>query len=79
MPLWIPQAILALSIIITMATGVWLMLNARAVARLFRSTGFIVPGPGPRLAGRPAVIAALVMFNLGWIASVGIWSWAING
>ncbi len=78
MPLLIPQILLALAILLACAAGVWLMINARSVARLFRSTGLIEPGPGPRLHSKRAVLAVFVAFNLGWIASIAIWSWAMS-
>ena len=78
MPLWLVQTSLAVAILVTAASGVWLMINARAVARLFRGTGEIDPGPGPRRASRGTVWAVIVAFNLGWIASVSIWSWAMD-
>lgn len=82
MPLIVPQMMLLLAILLTVGTGLWLMINARSVARLFRNTGFIDPGP---TLGRPRqppskqlVIAMIVAFNVGWIASVAIWSWAMT-
>ncbi|OJV05822.1 MAG: hypothetical protein BGO06_12600 [Shinella sp. 65-6] len=83
MPLLVPQILLALAIALTVGAGLWLMINARSVARLFRRTGVIEPGPAfgrhahPR--SRRAVLAAIVAFNIGWIASVAIWSWAMTG
>lgn len=78
MPLWIPQVLLAIAIVLTAATGTWLLINLRSVARLFRSTGEINPGPGRRFASKSTVIAMLVAFNIGWIGSVAIWSWALT-
>ncbi|AKH43062.1 hypothetical protein FHS61_001239 [Altererythrobacter atlanticus] len=78
MPLYVPQILLALAIMMTAVAGIWLLVNARAVARLFRSTGIIEPGPGPRRASRRAVVVALVAFNIGWIGSIAIWSWAMS-
>lgn len=79
MPLWIPQTALALAIVLTAASGTLLMINARALARLFRKRPEIEPGPGPRGASRKVVIALLVAFNLGWITTVAIWSWVASG
>lgn len=78
MPLWIPQVLLALLILLTAATGIWLLINLRSVARLFRSTGEIEPGPGPRPAAKSTVVAMLVAFNVGWIGSIAVWSWAMT-
>ena len=79
MPLWVPQVMLALAIVLTAAAGVWLMINLRAVARLFRGAGEITPGPGPRMASKSTTVLMLVLFNLGWIGSIAIWSWAMSG
>ena len=78
MPLWIPQVALALAIIVTVGSGLWLMINARAVARLFGRGSEIEPGPGPRTASRGATWAVIAAFNLGWVASVAIWTWAMG-
>lgn len=79
MPLWVPQVLLALAILLTAASGTWLLINLRSVARLFRSTGEIVPGPGRRLASKGTVVAMLIAFNVGWIGSIAIWSWVMTG
>ncbi|GEM_PF-554689 len=76
MPLWSVQAIIAIFAIVAMASGVWLLLNLRALARIFRGTADLQPGPGPRGPSRKAVWTALVLFNLGWIASIAFWTWA---
>ena len=78
MPLWVPQVLLGLAIAVTAASGIWLLINLRSVAGLFRSSGEITPGPGPRMASRARVITMLILFNLGWIASVAIWTWAMS-
>ena len=71
MPLYVPQIMLALAIVLTAGTGVWLLINARAV-------------PGPRLGRqnppppRGVVLTMLIAFNIGWLGSVAIWSWAMT-
>ncbi len=82
MPLVVVQIVLGLSILLTAASGVWLMINARSVAWLFRKSDAIEPGPS---TGRHAhrqpkgmVLAILVAFNIGWIAAVVIWSWSVS-
>ncbi len=77
MPLIIPQMLLALAVIATFAAGIWLMINARSVARVFRGN-LIDPGPGPRLASRRTVLAIITAFVLGFLASIAIWSWAMT-
>ncbi|WP_336978729.1 hypothetical protein [Altererythrobacter fulvus] len=82
MPLYVPQILLALAIVLTAGTGVWLMINARAVARLFRHSDIIEPGPvlGRRRIPPPRglVMVMLAGFAFGAIASVAIWSWAMT-
>ena len=78
MPLWIAQVLLAIAILLTAIAAIWLLINLRAVARLFRNTGEIEPGPGPRRASKRTTLIMLVAFNLGWIASLAIWSWAMT-
>jgi hypothetical protein len=79
MPMWFFPALLALAAVVALAAGVWLLLHAQAVAVLFRNRGDIVPAPRKPHASRGAVLLALALFNLGWIASVAIWTFAISG
>lgn len=79
MPIWFFPALLALSAVVSIAAGIWLLLHAQAVAVLFRDRGDVVPGPSRSRASRRSVILALILFNLGWVASVAIWSYAISG
>lgn len=79
MPLWVPQVLLALTIVVTAATGIWLLLNLRAIARLFRSSGVVEPGPGPRPPSKRTTAIMLILFNLAWIGSVAVWSWVMTG
>ncbi|WP_188054116.1 MULTISPECIES: hypothetical protein [unclassified Sphingosinithalassobacter] len=82
MPLATFPLLLALCIVVTAVSGIWLMLNARSVAALFRGRTEIVPGPGRRRASRGAVIAMLILFNLGWIGAIAVqwigWEGAAN-
>lgn len=82
MLLYVPQIMLALAILLTAGTGVWLLINARSVARLFRHSDIIDPGPRlGRQSPRPprgVVLAMLAAFNVGWLGSVAIWSWAMT-
>lgn len=82
MPLVFVQILLALSIVLTVIAGLWLMINARSLARLFRKADYIEPGPNtgvrPQLHSKGKVLAVFVAFNIGWMAAVVIWSWAIT-
>ena len=79
MPIWFFPALLALSAIVALGAGIWLLIHAQAVATLFRKHGDVVPAPRAPRASKGAVLTALLLFNAGWIASVAIWSFAISG
>ena len=67
--------LLVLSIALTMAAMIFLMLNARDLARLFSGPrNDLAPGPQtkPRTTQKTMWLAFL-LFNLGWIAAVAIW------
>lgn len=82
--------VLALSALISITAMIWLMLNARAVARLFAGPrSEMVPGPSASaaeerrssyrpLASPGRVWAAILLFNLGWIGAVLAWSLAAD-
>ena len=75
MSLALVPILFALAIIVTVVSGLWLMLNARSLAALFRSRDAIAVGPGRPRRSRRAVIVALILFNLGWISAVAL-QWA---
>lgn len=79
MPIWFFPALLALSAVVSIAAGIWLLLHAQAVATLFRGHGDVVPGPRKARASKKAVLLALALFNGGWIASIAIWTLALSG
>lgn len=68
--------LLALSGIISIVAMLWMIANARAVVRAFDRPRNDLE-PGPLLARKPArrhVWMAILLFNLGWIAAVAIWT-----
>lgn len=81
MPLEVfPLALLA-AILVTFAAGVYLLIHFRALARLLPSRHLV---PGLKTSRTPPqsrglMIAALIAFNVGWIASVAIWSFTASG
>ena len=79
MPMWFFPALLALCAVMALVSGLWLLLHLQAVATMFRGHGDIVPAPGKPRASRRAVLTAFALFNLGWIASVAIWTFALTG
>lgn len=70
--------LLGVAALVTLAAMIYLMINARSVALLFRKAG-LEPGPGRRVASKRAVIIALLAFNLGWIACIAIYWTAWSG
>jgi hypothetical protein len=78
MPLAVFPVMLAIAVLVSLGSLVYLIVNARSVADLFRKTD-IVPGPGRPRASRGAILAALVAFNLGWIASIGLYWFTWTG
>ena len=73
------QIILLVTILVSFATGLWLLINMRSVAYAFRGLDAIDPGPGPRRASRGTVIAILAAFFLSLAGTLGIWFWAMDG
>ncbi|QIG78976.1 hypothetical protein [Stakelama tenebrarum] len=71
--------LLVIAILVTAVTGIWLLLNARSVAALFRGVPDIEPGPGRKRAPRGTTIVMLILFNIGWISAVAIEWTAWNG
>lgn len=69
--------LLALSAIISIIAMLWMIANARSVVRAFDRPRNELE-PGPQLAVRPPprrrVWMAILLFNLGWIAAVAIWT-----
>lgn len=64
--------------IVTLGSGIWLLLHLRDVARVFRSEPDVAVGPGKKQAGRTTVIFMLILFNAGWIAALLFWTLVIS-
>lgn len=62
----------------SMLAGVWLLLHLTALASLLAGVADIVASPRPPYASRAQVIAALAIFNLGWMGALLIWFAAID-
>ncbi|WP_082010422.1 hypothetical protein [Novosphingobium malaysiense] len=78
MDVTLAASLLALLIITTMAAGIWLLLHLTALTAVFRGNADLVASPSAPRASRGKVIAAVALFNLGWIGSVVVWSLAIG-
>ena len=81
MPLWFFPALMALFALLSLASGIWLLLHLPDLARVFRGDrdGDLVPGPTKRRASPSAIWLALALFNASWIACVLIWILVIGG
>jgi hypothetical protein len=79
MPLWVYSAIYGLVIVVTIASGVWLLLHLTALARTFAGTADIVPSPKPARASRRTVGSMLAIFGGGLLLSVAMQILAIAG
>ncbi len=79
MPLWFFPALLALCAVTALLSGIWLLLHLQAIATMFRGHADVVPAPSKPRTSRTAVWIAFALFNLGWIGSVAIWTFAMTG
>lgn len=79
MPLWTANLVMAFFAIAALGSGLWLLLNLDAVARLFAGKADVVPAPGKRTAPRGRVWLMLAIFNAAWIACVLIWAYVMSG
>lgn len=79
MPLWFFPALLALCAVVALLSGIWLLLHLQAIAAMVRGHANVVPAPSKPRASRKAVWIAFALFNLGWIGSVAIWTFALTG
>ncbi len=62
--------------VVSLAAGVWLIVHGASVAAAFRKQPEIAaPRRGTQSKGR--VWAAIIIFNLGWIAAAAIWTSSI--
>lgn len=79
MPLWLFPTLVAVSVIVTLAAGIWLLLHLVAFARTFAGTADIVPSPKPARASRRAVRFALAAFGLGLASTLTLQVLALTG
>ncbi|PEQ11422.1 hypothetical protein B2G71_17485 [Novosphingobium sp. PC22D] len=59
---------------VTLVAGIWLALHLTALADTFRGRADVVPARALPRTSRARVYTALALFNVGWIASIVIWS-----
>ncbi|WP_205763564.1 hypothetical protein [Pseudopontixanthobacter vadosimaris] len=79
MPLWFFPALIGAFAIVSLVAGIWLLLHLPAVIELFSRGNDLVRGRARRTASPKAVWIALILFNIGWIACILIYSFAIGG
>lgn len=81
MPLWFFPFLIGILATFSLIAGIWLVLHLRDLIGLFSddTSNDIVRGPGKRRASREQVWLVLLIFNAGWIASLLIWIFVIEG
>jgi hypothetical protein len=79
MPIWLFSAIFAVSVIVTLAAGIWLLLHLTALARSVDGNADVVASPKRPRASRTAVRLALAAFGLGLLATVTMQVLAMTG
>lgn len=62
----------ALAVIVTLVSGVWLVIHLTAVARFFSGKADIIPSPKRPAAPRSRVMIVLALFLLGLAATIGL-------
>lgn len=79
MPLGTFAAMLGLAAVLTLASGFYLVFNARSLAGLFSTPGNeLAPGPGGRRAPRGRLLLAIGVFVAGSVACLALWSFAMT-
>lgn len=81
MPLWFFPFLIGILATFSLIAGIWLVLHLRDLVGLFSddTSNDIVRGPGKRRASGARVWLVLLIFNAGWIASLLIWIFVIEG
>lgn len=79
MPLWSFQAMIALAIISTLTSGIWLLLHLTAVAPTFAGTADIVPANSPTHASSGSVRTALAIFSVGLLVTLALMILVLTG
>jgi hypothetical protein len=79
MPLWLYSTVYAVAIVVTMASGIWLLLHLTALARTFAGTADIVPSPKRARASRRTVLLMLAIFGAGLLLSFAMQVLAMTG
>jgi hypothetical protein len=79
MPLWSINLLLAICAVGALIAGIWLVVHFNAVAALVAGKGDMVASGVPPRVSRRKTILMLIVFNLGWMAAIGIWIFVITG
>ena len=72
MPVWLLPAVLAVSAVVTLVSGIWLALHLTAVARTYAGTADVVPSPARPRASRGTVRLWVAMFVTGTLISLAV-------
>jgi hypothetical protein len=79
MPLWFFTAVFAVSVIVTLSAGIWLLLHLTALARTVEGNADVVASPKRPRASRRAVRLALAAFGGGILLTVTMQVLAMTG
>ena len=79
MPIWLFSAVFAVSVVVTLAAGIWLLLHLTALARAADGNADVVPSPKRPRASPRAVRLALAAFGAGLLATVTMQVLAMTG
>ena len=79
MPLWFFPALLAASALVTMASGIWLLLHLTALARAFAGNADVVPSPALPRASPRAVRLMLGTFGGGTVVTLATLVLVVSG
>jgi hypothetical protein len=79
MPLWIFPALLAAAAIVTLVSGIWLLLHLTALARTFAGNADLVPAPSRPRASRRAIRLGLGAFGAGLLVTLVVLVIVVSG
>ena len=79
MSLWLFSAVFAAAVIVTLISGIWLLLHLTAAARAAKGNADVVPSPKAPRASRGAVRLALIAFIGGLLLTLTMQILAMTG
>jgi len=79
MPLWLFPALLAVSALITLTSGIWLLLHLTALSRNVAGNADVVPSPARPRASRGRVRVLLATFVVATLVTLVILVLVVSG